>query len=182
MSYTFNLANCNASGSCQWERSGPRHPLGGAPSERSESSVRSRTAAGRCCRPERQPKTLYEKTGRFFHIRPNMDNTNTYLHLSKCFVVLCLFLFPEVVLLSFHASVFEWPVCYLKYGFFRRTLYDMLINCTCLSYRRSRVMCIDLEPVPMLKSGDKDRASQSGSGVGTLIAVMQFIAFQSASC
>uniref|UniRef100_A0A8C1BHR4 Retinoic acid receptor RXR n=1 Tax=Cyprinus carpio carpio TaxID=630221 RepID=A0A8C1BHR4_CYPCA len=29
----------------------------------------------------------------------------------------------------------------------------MLINCTCLSYRLSRVMCIDLEPVPMLKSG-----------------------------
>lgn len=53
-----------------------------------------------------------------------------------------------------------------------QTDFDMLINCTCVSYRRSRVMCIDLEPVPMLKSGDKDCASQSGSGVGTLIAVM----------
>ncbi len=142
MLYTFNKSNCTAWGGCHWERSGPRHPLGGAPSVRSESSVRSRTAAGRCSRPERQPKTLYEETGQFFHIRPNMDNNDPYLHLSKCFVVLRLFLFPEVELLSFHVSVFECPraVCYLKYGFFRRTLYDMLINCTCLSYRRSRVM------------------------------------------
>lgn len=61
---------------------------------------------------------------------------------------------------------------YLNCEFFRRTLYDMAINCTWLSYRRGRVMCIDLEPVPMLKSGDKDCVSQSGSGVGTLIAVM----------
>lgn len=105
MLYTFNFVNYTASVGCHWERSGPRHPLGGAPSVRSESSVRSRTAAGRCCRPDRQNKTLYEKTGQFFHIRQNMDNNDTYLHLSKCFVVLRLILFPEV------CAVFFSSVC-----------------------------------------------------------------------
>lgn len=41
-----------------------------------------------------------------------------------------------------------------------------------LSARSCHVTCIDSQPVPMLKSGDKDCVSQSGSGVGTLIAVM----------
>lgn len=176
MLYTFNLANCTASGGCHWERSGPRHPLGGAPSVRSESSVRSRTAAGRCCRPERQPKTLHEKIGQFFHIRPNMDNNDTYLHLSKCFVVVCLFFIPGSRA-AFFSCLCVWvspcrvlsEVRILQTDFVR---YAHKLYVLELSAQSCRGMCIDLEPVPMLKSGDKDCASQSGSGVGTLIAVM----------
>jgi len=174
ISHSFHVVNSTVWVGCHWERYWLRHPLGGAPSVRSESSVRSRTAAGRCCRPQRQNKTLYGKTGQFFHTRQNMDNNDTYLHLSKCFVVLCLILFPEVCSVFFSSlCVSVSPPCrMLSEVRILQTDFDMLINCTCVSYRRSRVMCIDLEPVPMLKSGDKDCASQSGSGVGTLIAVM----------
>ncbi|TRY56844.1 hypothetical protein DNTS_004112, partial [Danionella cerebrum] len=49
-----------------------------------QSDRETRTAAGRCCRrPERRDEPLYCKTGQFFHIRPKMDNNDTYLHLSS---------------------------------------------------------------------------------------------------
>lgn len=139
----------------------------------SESSVRSRgQQRGDAAVQNGKTRDFTTKLESFFTF------VKTWIITTRIYILVSVSRFPPLFFSTgpwcFNASVCECPPIFrvIWTANSLRTLYDMAINCTWLSYRRGRVMCIDLEPVPMLKSGDKDCVSQSGSGVGTLIAVM----------